>query len=145
MFLINNSFKWEWFVDVTVIFEVFKNDFLQISDSVQRKLLFRNNELLFRVLGGCRLTNLLCRFKLKGLDKVWSEPVATPSKVYNYLYYGECTLEAKVLNNTGIVLSSVLSVSYSFEIKPPFYLSIFAKVIYLLLFLMLLAGIYFYI
>lgn len=120
-----------------------ENVFLPVSDSVLTKLPFRTNNLLFRVFyPDYRLANLLYRFKLNGLDKVWSEPTATPSKVYNYLPYGEYTLEAEVLNNTGIVLSTV---SYRFEIKPPFYLSLLAKIIYVILILLTFAGIYFYI
>lgn len=88
-----------------------------------------------------QLDNLYYRYKLNGLDKVWSEPLLTSKKRYNYLPYGKYRLEVEVLTKSGIRLGKT---SYQFEVLPPFYLSGWAKAFYFILLLLLLYGIYIY-
>lgn len=88
------------------------------------------------------LNNYQYRYKLDGLDKVWSEPTALSQKEYSYLPNGTYTLQVEVLTKSGNKLSDL---TYSFEVLPPFYLSTVAKVIYLILILLTFFGIYLYI
>lgn len=104
---------------------------------------FRMNNIIFTVFYPQynNLNNISFRYKLEGLDKVWSEP-SSSQKVYNYLPYGEYTLYVEVLTKSGIKLSSV---NYSFEVEPPFYLSPMAKIMYILLIILFCIGVYLYI
>ncbi len=118
--------------------------YLSVSDKIISKLAYKTNNITFSVFYSDfgNINNIQFRFKLDGIDKVWSEPTVSAQKVYNYLPHGEYVLNAEVLTKTGVKLSEV---SYRFIIKPPFYLSSLAYFIYILLFIMLLIGIYFYI
>jgi len=89
-----------------------------------------------------QLKNISFRYKLEGLDMVWSEPTSSSRKEYSYLPYGEYTLMAEVLTKSGIKLSEI---SYSFEVAPPFYWSLVAKILYFILLCFLAYGVYSYI
>lgn len=73
---------------------------------------------------------LLYSFRLKGMDNNWSEWSNKTEKDYTNLSPGNYTFEVKVKNNFGKESSTS---SYSFVILPPFYRSIFAYTIYILL------------
>jgi len=105
---------------------------------------FRLNNVIFTVFFPQYniLNNICFRYKLDGLDKVWSVNTVSSQKVYNYLPPGEYTLHVEVMTKSGIKLSEA---SYAFEVNPPFYLSIAAKILYLLLVILLGIGIYRYI
>jgi DNA-binding CsgD family transcriptional regulator len=105
---------------------------------------YNRNNIIFTVFYPqfTNLNNISFRYKLEGLDKVWSEPTSLSRKEYNYLPYGEYTLRAEVLTKSGIKLSETI---YSFEVAPPFYLSLAAKLFYVLLAFLLAIGIYLYI
>ena len=105
---------------------------------------FKRNNMVFTVFYPHynNLNNINFRFKLEGLDKVWSTAGPASQKSYNYLPHGEYTLRIEVLTKTGIILSQS---NYTFEVAPPFYLSITSKIIYVLLIILLAVGIYFYI
>ena len=105
---------------------------------------FKRNNLVFTVFYPqySSLNNINFRYKLEGLDKVWSESTQSSQKAYNYLPYGDYTLNVEVLTNSGLKLSAA---SYDFEVEPPFYLSVAAKILYVLLILLLGAGVYLYI
>jgi DNA-binding CsgD family transcriptional regulator len=105
---------------------------------------FHQNNLLFTVYYPqySELNNINFRYKLIGLDKVWSETTTSPQKAYRYLPHGEYTLKVEVLTKSGVSLSKV---SYTFEVNPPFYLSVPAKIFYIVLIILLAVGIYLYI
>jgi len=105
---------------------------------------FKRNNIIFTVFYPQynNLNNINFRFKLEGLDKVWSEATPVSQKAYNYLPHGEYTLNIEVLTKNGGILSHL---NYSFIVEPPFYLSIVAKILYLLLIILLAVGIYLYI
>ncbi|MDD3078743.1 MAG: triple tyrosine motif-containing protein [Paludibacter sp.] len=88
------------------------------------------------------LNSIGFRYKLEGLDKVWGEPTGISHKEYNYLQPGSYTLKVQVVTQSG---QKVSELSYHFEVLPPFYLSLTAKVIYLILSILILFGIYLYI
>ena len=105
---------------------------------------FKRNNLVFTVYYP-EFTNLNIisfRYKLEGLDKVWSDPTDLSYKEYSYLPHGEYTLKAEVMTKSGIKLSEV---SYTFEVAPPFYLSLAAKILYVILFFLFIYGLYLYI
>ncbi len=78
---------------------------------------------------------------MEGLDKVWSEPVGSSQVTYNYMPYGKYNLQVEVLSKSGFKLDEI---SYRFEVRPPFYLSNTAKIVYVILFLLFIYGIYLY-
>lgn len=105
---------------------------------------FRLNNIIFTVFYPQynSLNDISFRYKLEGLDKVWSEASPSSQKAYNYLPHGEYTLNVEVLTKSGLKLSSV---NYSFEVEPPFYLSLVAKIMYALLIILICIGLYLYI
>ncbi|MDD5183757.1 MAG: triple tyrosine motif-containing protein [Paludibacter sp.] len=118
--------------------------YLPISAKTPSTTPYKRNNIVFTVFYPqfTNLNNIKFRYKLEGLDAVWSDPTASSRKVYNYLPHGEYLLKAQVLTKSGIKLSEV---SYSFEVEPPFYLSPAAKIIYALLIMLLAVGLYLYI
>ena len=88
------------------------------------------------------LNDTYFRYKLEGLDMVWSEPTTSSVKNYNYLQSNTYTLHVLVETKNGFKLSET---TYTFFVEPPFYLSVTAKIIYVILGILLLIGIYFYI
>ena len=118
--------------------------FLPLLSEIPPSIPFKRNNIVFTVFYPqySNLNNLSFRFKLEGLDKVWNEPTASSTKEYGYLPHGEYTLKAEVMTKSGITLSTA---SYAFEVLPPFYLSLTAKIVYLLLILLLALVIYLYI
>lgn len=118
--------------------------YLPVQNTTPSATPFRRNNIVFTVFYPqfTNLNNIKFRYKLEGLDAVWSDPTASSRKVYNYLPHGEYLLKAQVLTKSGIRLSEL---SYSFEVEPPFYLSGAAKLIYALLIVLLAVGLYLYI
>jgi len=89
-----------------------------------------------------RMSDVRFRYKLDGLDIVWSEQTVSSQKTYNYLPWGDYTFKAEARAKSGMLLSTA---SYEFTIKPPFYWSIAARILYLILLIGLLYGLYRYI
>ncbi|MBL0152871.1 MAG: hypothetical protein IPP93_05075 [Chitinophagaceae bacterium] len=76
-------------------------------------------------------------YRLKGFDNNWSAWTSKREKEYTHLPPGSYSFEVKVRNNLGN--ESAPSV-YKFTVLPPWYLSIWAYIIYLLL---LISGLYY--
>jgi DNA-binding CsgD family transcriptional regulator len=74
--------------------------------------------------------NLEYSYRLKGFDVAWSEWTKRTEKEYTNLPAGNYTFEIKVRNNLG---NESETASYSFIILPPWYQSMWAKFLYLLL------------
>lgn len=68
--------------------------------------------------------------KLEGYNQEWSAGTSDLSITYSNLPYGDYTFMAAIENNAGIEIASL---SYPFHIKPPFYRSVWAIVVYLIL------------
>jgi DNA-binding CsgD family transcriptional regulator len=81
-------------------------------------------------------SNLEYSYRLKGFDPAWSAWSSRADKEYTNLNPGNYVFELKVRNNLG---SESAITSYSFTILAPWYLSIWAKMIYAI---MLAAGFY---
>ena len=124
--------------------ESLKNSYLALNDSTPTKLKYSTNNVVFSVFYPqyTEMNTINFRYKLIGLDKVWSETSISSRKRYNYLPYGMYKLQVEVVTNSGFVMDKL---NYNFEVLPPFYLSVLAKIIYLLLILFLIYGIYRYI
>lgn len=118
--------------------------FLPLTSESNPTTPFKRNNILFTVFYPQynNLNNVIYRYKLEGLDKVWSEPTTSSQKVYSYLPHGEYILQAEVLTKSGTKLSEV---NYTFEVEPPFYLSLAAKILYIILIGLLAFGIYLYV
>ena len=74
--------------------------------------------------------NIEYSYQLKGYDKEWSEWSAKTEKDYTNLPAGKYTFQLKAQDNLGH--ESAID-SYTFSVLPPWYQTIWAKVIYLLL------------
>jgi len=100
---------------------------------------FRKNNVTFTVYypDYTQMNNVKYRYRLEGLDKLWGAPVLSNRKVYDYLPHGSYVLHVEVLDNSGLKLSEM---SYAFEVKPPFYWSIGARIFYLLLIILFIYG-----
>lgn len=76
-------------------------------------------------------SNLEYNYRLIGFNKEWSEWTKRTDKEYTNLPWGKYSFEVKVRNNLGN--ESPIS-TYTFIVLPPWYLSIWAKVIYVFIF-----------
>jgi DNA-binding CsgD family transcriptional regulator len=81
-------------------------------------------------------SNLEYSYRLKGFDDNWSEWSHRTEKEYTNLPAGNYTFEVKVRNNLG---SESAIAAYAFTTLPPWYLTVWAKLLYMLLFF---TGIY---
>lgn len=113
--------------------------FLPLHPGSLPKTTFSRNNILFTVYFPffSNLNNTNYRYKLEGLDKVWSEPTESSLKEYKYLPHGKYTLMVEVMTKSGQKLSQT---TYSFEVAPPFYWSTIAKILYLIVFMGLIYG-----
>lgn len=85
--------------------------------------------------------DLMFSYKLSGLNDNWSEKTTLNTKEYSYLAPGNYVFSVQVLTKSGEPLATG---SYAFHVRPPFYRSAYAKIVYvLLIFLMLHAVVYF--
>lgn len=76
--------------------------------------------------------NLEFSYRLKGFDDSWSEWTAKTEKEYTHLPAGQYQFEVKVRNNLGNESEPAV---YSFRVLPPWYQSMWAYIIYILLIL----------
>ena len=106
-------------------------NFPVVADS-EVKISYKNNNIRFSVFYPVysHLNNLSFRYRLIGLDDVWSRSTPENSKEYSYLSPGKYTFEVQALSNSNDVLSTV---SYDFLVRPPFYWNTFSKILYILL------------
>ncbi len=74
--------------------------------------------------------NLTYSYRLKGFDDTWSEWTNRTEKEYTNLPEGNYTFEVKVRSNLGNESTAAI---YAFKMLPPWYLSIWAKLFYLIL------------
>jgi len=118
--------------------------FLPIRNPLKATTPYKRNNLTFSVFYPRfgRLSDVRFRYKLNGLDIVWSEPNVSSQKTYSYLPWGNYTFKAEARTKSGMLLSAA---SYNFTISPPFYWSITARIVYLILICCLLYGLYRYI
>ena len=76
-------------------------------------------------------SNLEYSFRLKGFDATWSDWNKRTEKEYTNLPASKYIFEVKVRNNLG---NESAVASYTFKILPPWYQTLWAKILYLFLF-----------
>lgn len=81
---------------------------------------------------------ILFSFYLEGYDKRWSDPKPINYREYSNLPFGNYTLRVKATTVGGEQIGEIL---YQLEIRPPFYRTIWAYIIYFIL--MMIAAYYF--
>lgn len=77
-------------------------------------------------------SNLEFSYRLKGFDENWSAWTKRTEKEYTHFPPGSYSFEVKARNNLGN--ESPIAI-FSFKVLPPWYQTVFAKIIYLLLFI----------
>ena len=75
-------------------------------------------------------SNLEYSYRLKGYDNNWSEWTSRTEKEYTNLPTGKFSFEVKVRNNLG---NESGVAAYTFNVLPPWYNTLWAKILYLLL------------
>lgn len=81
-------------------------------------------------------------YKLDGFDSEWLTVGESPLVTYSNLHYGDYTFRVKAGNSDGIWNEE--ETTLHIRILPPFYLSVWAYVVYALLFLIFFAYLYLY-
>lgn len=114
--------------------------FLPLDVSVPQ-IPFEMNNLVFQVYypDFSKMNNLRYSYLLEGRDQVWTEPQPASRRTYNYLPYGTYRLQVKVLTSSGQQLSAL---QYDFEVKPPFYWSVVARIIYAIILMLLVYSLF---
>lgn len=114
--------------------------YLALDEKVP-EIAFEKNNVVFQVYypDFSKMNNLRYSYLLEGRDQVWTEPQTSSRKSYSYLPYGSYRLQVKVLTSSGQQLSAIY---YDFSVKPPFYWSIYARLLYLVLLLSMLYSLF---
>lgn len=77
-------------------------------------------------------SNIEYSFRLKGFDENWSEYTRKTEKEYTNLSAGKFIFEVKARNNLG---KESLVATYAFTVLPPWYLTLWARLLYFVIFL----------
>ncbi len=83
-------------------------------------------------------TNLKYSYRLKGFDDNWSDWTTRTEKEYTNLPAGSYVFEVRVRSNLG---NESAPAAYAFNMLPPWYLSIVAKLLYLILFFLMIYAV----
>jgi len=109
------------------------------------KLKYYENNFIFHLasLHYSNPSNCKFRYRMKGFDKEWvTTDGNNPYASYANLPFGNYVFELQASNNDEIWSNEIKTLEI--EITPPWYLSIFAKVFYILLLLSILIAVYYY-
>jgi len=100
---------------------------------------YKNNDINFRFSAPFFVgeNNITYSYKLEGFDEKWSKWSNETKAVYTNLKEGNYTFQVKAKN---IFNEESLITNYSFEISPPWYRTIWAYIIYLIV---IISGLYF--
>lgn len=106
-----------------------------ISYSDEIVLDYDQNSFSFRLaaLGGNLSEHNKIEYKLKNFDSEWQSTVENPMITYSNLPYGNYEFRARACNRDGVGNEEELVLHI--KISPPFYLSVWAKMLYLIVFL----------
>jgi len=99
-----------------------------VLKSSQNSFSFRLAALSYQALGMNHL-----KYKLEGFDKEWYSVTESPLINYSNLKYGKYVFKVRASNNDGVMNEQ--GCELIIVIKPPFYLTIVAYILYFLLFL----------
>ena len=108
-------------------------------DFLKPVLPFKFNDINFRFTAPYYIDeeNVLYSYKLEGFDEKWSKWTNETKAVYTNLKEGTYTFKVKAQDVFGNIS---LTTSFSFEIKPPWYRTIWAYIVY---FIAIISGLYF--
>lgn len=116
---------------------------IEYSKDLILNYLQNNFELTFSAMNFANPKKCKYRYKLTGYDKNWHYTDGkNPRAAYNNLDYKDYTFVVEASNNDGIWSSRQAKILLT--IMPPWWKSGFAKLIYFIFFLSILAGIYIY-
>ena len=104
-----------------------------ITDSKPKKISYNKNSIQFNFSSTDYVSEkgLCFQYKLDGTDVNWSEWEYTNQKVYTNLHEGKYTFRVKAKNVFDVESPEI---NYQFIIKPPFYRTTLAYIIYLIFF-----------
>jgi ligand-binding sensor domain-containing protein len=77
-------------------------------------------------------SNIVYSYRLKGYDHEWSAPTSKTEKEYTNLPEGDYTFEVRASDNLG---NTSAVISYKFVINPPWYKTVWAYLLYILVLL----------
>ncbi len=138
--LINNSIPSYGHSDST---ETFIKNTISYSKEISLNYLQNNFVIYFSAMHFANPLKCKYRYKLVGFDKGWKYTDGkNPSAAYNNLDYSSYRFILEASNNDGIWSKDTTETV--FKITPPWWKSTLAKLIYILLILMALIGIYIY-
>ncbi len=113
-----------------------KNQELTSRPPLKLKLKYKENSIKFYIAAPFyeNSEDILFSYKLDGIDKQWTPWTSLNEKEYTFLREGKYTLRVKAKNIYGIYSPEL---SYTFWIRPPWYRSITAYLIYVSSFVIL--------
>ena len=112
-----------------------KSKYMDISSDT--RISYKNNHLSFCFSAKNTFTNhLLFQYQLSGIDREWSAPQKINHVTYARLPKGKYKFRVRTIDHLGNFSADAV---YSFEITPPWFLSIWAFASYLLLLVLLFA------
>lgn len=101
---------------------------------------FSHNTITFRFLANNVFSdNLYFQFQLQDIDVDWSDIQKTNEVTYAGLPQGSYTFLVRTVDNLGNVSAET---SYEFEIRPPWYFSVWAYIVYVIAFVLLIIAIW---
>lgn len=106
------------------------------SDDVNLSYEQRSPKIDFSTLDYSDVQNVKYTYWLEGYDQTWSNPSPTAWASYKNLPFGTYTLHVKACYSDGIWGKEAL---LKLHVQPPFYLSVWAVLIYLLIFVVVLS------
>jgi len=110
-----------------------KSKYIAVSSSA--RISYKNNHLIFGFSAKNTFTNhLLFQYRLNGIDKDWSKPQKINRIAYARLPKGKYEFRVRTIDHLGNFSPDAV---YSFEIMPPWFLSIEAFIGYVLTFFIL--------
>jgi hypothetical protein len=102
-----------------------------IDISRETQISYKNNHLIFRFSAKNTFANhLFFQYRLSGIDREWSEPQKINQIAYARLPKGKYEFSVRTIDHSGNYSDESV---YSFKITPPWFLSIWAFIGYLLL------------
>jgi ligand-binding sensor domain-containing protein/serine phosphatase RsbU (regulator of sigma subunit) len=106
-------------------------------------LQYDNNYLTFNFIGVTtgRPKEVKYRYKLEGVDKEWSVVTRRSYASYGNLDHGKYNLKIKAMNSDGVWSKEI---KYSFEIRPPWWLTWWFRVTYISIAILALIGFYYW-
>lgn len=118
------------------------NKSILFLDKITLKHSQNSFSLRLAALGYCRSELRNIQYKLEGFDKQWSAMSNNPYAIYANMPYGDYKFRANIVTNEGVWGDNELVLNIS--ILPPFYLTIYAYLLYIALIVTTIIYLFFY-